>query len=88
VICRLFLEEIMKGRSSGDAALTARLQYAKGSKPIDPVDLKTLSQFISLATRRFTPFGSRDENRPRCEILARTYHGAIPHQLGRAGGAA
>jgi hypothetical protein len=55
VICRLFLEEIMKGRSSGDAALTARLQYAKVSKPIDPVDLKTLSQFILLGDPSIHP---------------------------------
>ena len=55
VICRLFLEEIMKGRSSGDAALTARLRYAKVSKPIDTVDLKTLSQFILLGDPSIHP---------------------------------
>jgi hypothetical protein len=55
VICRLFLEEVMKGRSTGDATLTARLKYAKVSKPIDAVDLKTLAQFILLGDPSLHP---------------------------------
>jgi len=41
VICRLFLEEVLNGRSSGDAMLSARLRYVQSAVPIDAIDLKT-----------------------------------------------
>ena len=55
IICRLFLEGVLAGRSTGDAALTARLEYAKVAKPIDAFDLKTLAQFILLGDPSLHP---------------------------------
>jgi hypothetical protein len=55
VLCKLFIEEVLKGRSTGDAVLTARLRYAKLLKPIDAFDLKTLSQFILLGDPSIHP---------------------------------
>lgn len=66
VICRLFIQEVLKGRSTGDAALTARLMYAKLSKPINAVDLKTLAQFILLGDPSIHPV-----RKPKTKSVAR-----------------
>jgi hypothetical protein len=42
------LESVRKGASIGRAALEARQQFAQGAAQLDPVDLKTLAQFILL----------------------------------------
>ena len=55
VLCKLFIEEVLKGRSTGDAVLTARQRYAKLLKPIDAFDLKTLGQFILLGDPSIHP---------------------------------
>jgi hypothetical protein len=56
LICRYFLEEVLNGRSSGDAFLTARLRYVKSAPPpFDAIDLKTLSQFILLGDPSIHP---------------------------------
>jgi hypothetical protein len=47
-ICRLFLASILTGASVGRAGLEARQEYIAGSSPLDPVDLKTIAQFIIL----------------------------------------
>lgn len=48
LICRFFLESVRRGASIGRAALEARQQFAQGAAQLDPVDLKTLAQFILL----------------------------------------
>lgn len=48
LVCRFFLDSVRKGASIGRAALEARQQFAQGAAQLDPVDLKTLAQFILL----------------------------------------
>lgn len=55
LICRFFLEELFAGKSSGDALLSARLRYVQASLPTDPVDLKTLAQFLLLGDPSLHP---------------------------------
>lgn len=68
VICKLFIEEVLKGRSTGDAVLTARLRYAKLMKPIDAFDLKTLGQFILLGDPSIHPVR---KSKPKAKAKAR-----------------
>jgi len=48
LICRFFLESARQGASLGRALLEARQRFVKDAAPINPVDLKTLAQFIVL----------------------------------------
>lgn len=48
LICRFFLESARRGASLGRALLEARQRFVKEAAPINPVDLKTLAQFIVL----------------------------------------
>ena len=48
LICRFFLESVRKGATLGRAALEARQRFVKSASPLDPVDLKTLAQFLLL----------------------------------------
>jgi hypothetical protein len=59
VLCRMFLAEILGGRSVGGAALDARLDYVKASVPLDPIGLKTLAQFILLGDPSTQPVAER-----------------------------
>ena len=45
LICRYFLQQILKGASLGRAALEARQEFALAGTDIDPVDMKTIAQF-------------------------------------------
>jgi hypothetical protein len=47
-ICRSFLASILAGASVGRAGLEARQAYIAGAAPLDPVDLKTVAQFLVL----------------------------------------
>jgi GNAT superfamily N-acetyltransferase len=48
LICRFFVESARKGASLGRALLEARQRFVKEAAPINPVDLKTLAQFVLL----------------------------------------
>jgi Peptidase family C25 len=58
LICRFFLESVRKGASIGRAALEARQQFAQGAAQLDPVDLKTLAQFILLGDPSVHPIAA------------------------------
>ncbi|HEX8175024.1 MAG TPA: hypothetical protein VF543_07895 [Pyrinomonadaceae bacterium] len=45
LICQYFLRSVLKGASTGRAALEARQRFIESSPELDPVDLKTLAQF-------------------------------------------
>lgn len=45
LICQFFLRSVIKGASTGRAALEARQRFIESSPELDPVDLKTLAQF-------------------------------------------
>ena len=55
VICRLFQSSILNGASIGRAGLEARQEYVAQSTPLDPVDLKTLAQFLVLGNPAAQP---------------------------------
>jgi hypothetical protein len=48
LICRFFLESARNGASLGRALLEARQRFIKAAAPINPVDLKTIAQFVLL----------------------------------------
>lgn len=48
LICQYFLLNLLDGASIGRAALLARQQFVDGVAQMDPIDLKTLSQFCLL----------------------------------------
>lgn len=45
LICQFFLRSVFKGASLGRAALEARQRFIEASPELDPIDLKTISQF-------------------------------------------
>ncbi len=55
VLCRFVLERILAGASLGRAALEARQRFAAGAAELDPVDLKTLAQFVLLGDPSIHP---------------------------------
>jgi len=48
LLCRYFMESCLKGASTGRALLEARQRFAEDVAPINPVDLKTIAQFLLL----------------------------------------
>ncbi|HLO98794.1 MAG TPA: hypothetical protein VK171_09395 [Fimbriimonas sp.] len=48
LICQYFAIEFRSGRSVGAAGFEARVAFIRGSKPMGPVDLKTIAQFLIL----------------------------------------
>lgn len=55
LICRYFLLNVLQGASIGRAALMARQQYVSNVDHMDPIDLKTLSQFTLLGDPSIQP---------------------------------
>ena len=55
VLCRLFQTGVLQGASIGRAGLQARQEYVAQSAPLDPVDLKTLAQFLILGDPSVQP---------------------------------
>lgn len=55
LICQYFLIQVFKGASLGRAALLARQQYVQQAAQMDPIDLKTLAQFILLGDPSLHP---------------------------------
>ncbi len=55
LICQTFIREIQNGASIGRAGLTARQEYVTGAAPLDPIDLKTLGQFLVLGDASVHP---------------------------------
>ena len=48
LLCRFFLESVLKGATLGRALLEARLRFVKEASPLNPMELKTLAQFLLL----------------------------------------
>jgi hypothetical protein len=57
IMCEYFLQSVLRGASLGRAALEARQKYARMRSPLDPYDLKTLSQFNLYADPSVAPVG-------------------------------
>lgn len=55
VICRLFVAAVLGGASVGRAGLEARQNYIARSSPLDPVEQKTVGQFLVLGDPSITP---------------------------------
>jgi hypothetical protein len=55
VICRVFIGSILGGASVGRAGLEARQSYIARSSPLDPVELKTVAQFLVLGDPSIHP---------------------------------
>jgi peptidase C25-like protein len=48
LLCRFFLESVLGGATLGRALLEARLRFVKEASPLNPMELKTLAQFLLL----------------------------------------
>lgn len=70
VLCRFVLERILAGASLGRATLEARQRFAAGAAELDPVDLKTLAQFVLLGDPSIHPVAPAGA--PREAVVART----------------
>lgn len=55
LICQYFLRNILEGASIGRAGLLARQEYVQQAAQMDPIDLKTLSQFNVLGDPSIHP---------------------------------
>jgi hypothetical protein len=55
LICRYFLSRILEGASIGRAALMARQDFVDANPTLDPIDLKTLAQFVLLGDPSIHP---------------------------------
>jgi hypothetical protein len=55
LICRFFLSRILEGASLGSAALMARQDFVDANPTLDPVDLKTIAQFVLLGDPSIHP---------------------------------
>lgn len=63
-LCAYFLEGVRKGASAGRAFLEARQRYIEDQEPLDPVDLKTLSQFMLVGDPSVHPVSSSPRRDP------------------------
>ena len=55
-ICQFFIEQVLRGASTGRAFLEARLAYLRKQSVADPYDEKTLAQFVLLGDPSLHPF--------------------------------
>lgn len=55
LICRFFVESVLKGATLGRALLEARLRFVKEAKTLSPTELKTLGQFLLLGDPSLRP---------------------------------
>jgi hypothetical protein len=55
LICRFFVNRILEGASLGRAALLARQDFVGANPTLDPVDLKTIAQFVLLGDPSIRP---------------------------------
>jgi hypothetical protein len=74
VICRLFVEQVLEGASTGRAALVARQRFIQSRAFLDPTDVKTLAQFNLLGDPSAVPF------------VAATTGAAVPKAMARRAG--
>jgi hypothetical protein len=86
LICQYFLEVALKGASLGRAALQARQRFVQQAAQMDPVNLKTLAQFILLGDPSIHPVATSRLERVRPlagENLARAERRASLSKVGR-----
>jgi hypothetical protein len=55
LICRFFMQRLFEGASLGRAALLARQDFVDTNPTLDPVDLKTVAQFVLLGDPSIHP---------------------------------
>lgn len=70
VICRLFQSSVLKGASVGRAGLEARQEYVAQLAPLDPIDLKTLAQFLVLGNPSAQPALAAPQAEAKAAALA------------------
>jgi hypothetical protein len=98
LICASFVRHLLQGHSTGEAALLARLEYATSArepdKPLEPIDLKTLAQFILVGDPSAHPVLRPTSRRmaaarsaaPESPLSARARAGARAHAAEAEGG--
>lgn len=65
LLCQYFLANVLAGASLGRAALEARQRYAREDTDLDPVDLKTLGQFVLLGDPSIHPVIASEAPAPK-----------------------
>ncbi|HEY8150518.1 MAG TPA: C25 family cysteine peptidase [Vicinamibacteria bacterium] len=82
LICRFFLEGAIAGASFGRALLEARLRFVQEGNPLNPVELKTLAQFVLLGDPSLRATGTAPKGSPKAKSMAMA-RAARPHTLHR-----
>lgn len=62
LICRYFLQQILRGASLGRAALDARQEFALAGPDLDPIDMKTIAQFSLFGDPSIHPVAASHPN--------------------------
>jgi hypothetical protein len=70
LICRFFLESAIAGASFGRALLEARLRFVQEVNPLNPVELKTLAQFVLLGDPSLRATGTVPKGSPKAKSMA------------------
>ena len=82
LLCRFFLDSVLKGATLGRALLEARLRFVREASPLNPMELKTLAQFLLLgdpSLRAVAPVETRARGakaKARAAAKAMTAHAA------------
>jgi Peptidase family C25 len=85
LICRFFLESVLKGASLGRAMLEARLRFVREASPLSPMELKTLAQFLLLGDPSLRPVGPAGAVPKRAGAKALAFAKALSAHSARRG---
>ncbi|HEX6064852.1 MAG TPA: hypothetical protein VFZ04_11560 [Longimicrobiales bacterium] len=65
LLCQYFLAGVLQGASLGRATLEAQQRFARAGTDLDPVDLKTLAQFVLLGDPSVHPVAKTASGQPK-----------------------
>jgi hypothetical protein len=88
ILCTDFMAAVLKKASTGRALLQARQAFVKseGADVLDPVDLKTLGQFLLLGDPSLRPFGAGLAPKKAMGLSKSIVEAAAPGGLKKRGG--
>jgi len=85
LICQYFLKSVLGGASLGRAALEARQKFAQHAPELDPVDLKTIAQFIFLGDPSIHPVKTTAAPASKTRGMAAAAEGSVSRDDRRRG---
>lgn len=70
LVCQYFLQKVLAGQSTGQAALEARQDFARNAVQLSPVDLKTIVQFDLIGDPSVHPVAATKAPGPKAASFA------------------